>query len=37
MGATGAAATAFAPEPARAARPLRVLHVITRMMVGGAQ
>ena len=33
----GAMATAFAPEPTRALRPLRVLHVITRMMVGGAQ
>ena len=37
MGATGATAAAFTPEPARALRPLRVLHVITRMMVGGAQ
>lgn len=36
MGSRGATATAFAPAPARA-RPLRVLHVITRMMVGGAQ
>ena len=36
-GASGAAATAFAPAPTRALRPLRVLHVITRMMVGGAQ
>ena len=32
-----ATATAFAPAHTRAARPLRVLHVITRMMVGGAQ
>ena len=30
-------ATAYAPAPAPAARPLRVLHVITRMVVGGAQ
>jgi len=37
MGATGATATAFAPVHTRALRPLRVLHVITRMMVGGAQ
>jgi len=37
MGAMGATATAYAPEPTRALRPLRVLHVITRMMVGGAQ
>ena len=36
-GASGAAATAYAPAPTRALRPLRVLHVITRMMVGGAQ
>jgi len=36
-GVSGAAATAFAPAPTRALRPLRVLHVITRMMVGGAQ
>jgi len=36
-GASGAAAAAFAPAPTRALRPLRVLHVITRMMVGGAQ
>jgi glycosyltransferase involved in cell wall biosynthesis len=30
-------APAFAPARTRALRPLRVLHVITRMMVGGAQ
>jgi glycosyltransferase involved in cell wall biosynthesis len=32
-----ATATAFAPVHTRALRPLRVLHVITRMMIGGAQ
>ena len=37
MGVTGATATAFAPAHTEALRPLRVLHVITRMMVGGAQ
>ena len=33
----GLMTTAFAPAHTRALRPLRVLHVITRMMVGGAQ
>ena len=37
LGAKGVMATAFAPAPTRALRPLRVLHVITRMVVGGAQ